>query len=276
MKRLAMAGLLCLIICFSAFAQERGVLQCKGDMTFAPAWTAPGSSDLVAGLSCGQTLNILGLEKGYYRIQIGDRIAYIDKKYIKLQPMQSQQEEQAKDLQQPTSTPKPSVPPSMTIYGEATRFSVSGMFTWSRSFTDNFSRWPFGSRDYLGWDATFVGNIAKNLALEFDVSGNYWITLTKRYHSISGGPRYIFPGKVASPYVHFLFGLTRGSSGGPSDQPSINALMLAPGFGVDVPINERFAARAFQLDWIVLHSEGALGGWSMTNLRMGAGFAIKF
>jgi hypothetical protein len=81
MKR-AFAGLLfLLILCFPSFGQERGGIQCDAGSTApVPAWTAPGSAYVVEQLSCGQMVSIAGLERGYVRIQIGERFGFVNSK----------------------------------------------------------------------------------------------------------------------------------------------------------------------------------------------------
>jgi hypothetical protein len=153
------------------------------------------------------------------------------------------------------------------------------MFTWVRSFDpgDNL----FGSEDFLGWDFSFTGNITKHFALEADVSGSYWLApsniIGTHYHTIAGGPRFTFPSERVTPYIHFLVGMARGTGGVGDLTVSMNSLLLAAGFGMDVAINDRFAVRAFQVDWVALRSgEWANNEWVLTNIRIGGGFVVKF
>jgi hypothetical protein len=61
---------------------------------------------LVEQLSCGQTVSVIGLERGYLKIKIGERIAYVEAKYVRLPQIQKQRitqiEEQTKKPQQPS------------------------------------------------------------------------------------------------------------------------------------------------------------------------------
>lgn len=118
----------CLVFCVLAFPQDRGTVQCDPGMDRVPAFTAPGRAYVVEQLSCDQMISIVGLERGYVKIQIGEKTAYVDAKYVRLSESREQQItepiEQAKELQQPA----PSVaaaekaPPSyITDQGEPRR-----------------------------------------------------------------------------------------------------------------------------------------------------------
>lgn len=82
--------ILSLVFCASAFPQDSAVIQCDADMKQVPAWTAPGSAYLVEQLSCGQTVSIIELERGYFKIQFGNRVGYVFAKYVRLTESQEQ------------------------------------------------------------------------------------------------------------------------------------------------------------------------------------------
>jgi hypothetical protein len=71
-----------MIFCFSAFPKDSGTIQCDSDMKQVMAWTGPGNAMAAESLACSQTVNIIGLEKGYYQIKIGEKFAYVDAKYV--------------------------------------------------------------------------------------------------------------------------------------------------------------------------------------------------
>jgi len=86
-----------LLFCASAFTQEIGVVQCiSEDMTSVPAWVAPGRPQVVEQLACGQMVSITGRESfitigpyssrpsEYVQIEIGDNVAFVDAKYIRI------------------------------------------------------------------------------------------------------------------------------------------------------------------------------------------------
>jgi hypothetical protein len=90
MQRSGWVFLLSLILCPSVFSQDSGIIVCDSSGTRVPAWTAPGSANVMEQLSCGQTVSILGLERSFWKIQIGDRVAYVDAKYVRLSGDQQQ------------------------------------------------------------------------------------------------------------------------------------------------------------------------------------------
>ena len=215
------------------------------------------------------------------QIQIGNRVGYVDAKYVRLPQTQAQKTK----VQPPEPVPVPAAtrpqadrPQRPNGYAEETRFSVTGMFTWVRAIDDGSAEYLFGSEDYLGWDFTFAGNATKHFGLEIGVSGNYWLSPTNmlgaHYHSIAGGPRFTFPGEQVTPYIHVLVGLARGTGRIVDFTGSINALMLAGGVGLDVKINRHLGVKAFQVEWIPMHT--SLGGWSLTNMRLGGGIVARF
>jgi hypothetical protein len=124
MKRVAAGLFFCLVFCIPAFPQDRGTIICDPGSTLPmPAWASPGGANVVEQISCGQMVTIAGFEKGYFRIQVGDRFGYVYAKYLRPiqtpeQPIaqpeaqakelpQSIPEEQAKELQQPAPSPTP-------------------------------------------------------------------------------------------------------------------------------------------------------------------------
>ena len=86
-----------LLFCASAFSQEIGIIQCDSEeMTSVPAWVSPGRPQVVEQLSCGQMVSVLGIgsyiaaaqyssrPSKYAQIQIGENVAYVDAKYVKI------------------------------------------------------------------------------------------------------------------------------------------------------------------------------------------------
>ncbi len=86
MQRSLAALFLCLILSLSAFSEESGTIRCNaGSAGHVPAWAAPGSPHVVEQLNCGQPVTIIGLERGYAKVQIGKRVAYVKTKDIEMQ-----------------------------------------------------------------------------------------------------------------------------------------------------------------------------------------------
>jgi hypothetical protein len=94
MKRSFAAPFLCWIFCAFAFSEERGIIQCDSGSEYVAAWAAPGLPHIVDRLKCSQMVNIIEIGKfvspsqyssrpsKYAKIQIGNKEAYVDAKYI--------------------------------------------------------------------------------------------------------------------------------------------------------------------------------------------------
>jgi hypothetical protein len=94
----------CLFFCASAFPQGGGTIMCDPSMTSVPAWIAPGRPHIVEQLPCGRIVSVVGLgtfsgapgyssrPREYARIQLGDKEAYVDARYIALTETPPKQE----------------------------------------------------------------------------------------------------------------------------------------------------------------------------------------
>jgi hypothetical protein len=89
---------------------------------------------------------------------------------------------------------------------EPTRFEVSGIFNWVRTFEGGFD----DDANYFGWNFAFNGNLTEHFGLKADVFGNYWnspVSLVGlNHHGLEGSPRFSFPCESVTPFVHFLVG----------------------------------------------------------------------
>ena len=86
----------CLLFCVPAFPQGGGTILCDPSMASVPAWIAPGRPHVVEQLPCGQIVKVIGLgtfsdapgyssrPREYAKIQLDDKEAYVDAKYIAL------------------------------------------------------------------------------------------------------------------------------------------------------------------------------------------------
>jgi len=95
--RLPVTLLFFFVLSASAFPQGIGTIHCDpGSTAPVPAFSAPGKPHVVEQLKCGQTVQILGIEKSntalayslgpqeYAILQIANKAAYVDAKYVKL------------------------------------------------------------------------------------------------------------------------------------------------------------------------------------------------
>ena len=84
-------------LCPSAFPQHIATIQCDpGTATEVPALIAPGQPYVLKQLSCGQLVTFIGWDSSvavleyssrsreYAKIQIGDKVAYVDSKHVRL------------------------------------------------------------------------------------------------------------------------------------------------------------------------------------------------
>jgi hypothetical protein len=87
----------CSFLCASAYPQSWGTIQCDpGSIAPVPAWNAPGKPHIVEQLVCGQTVSVIDTgsfwtpsqysvrAREYAKIQIGDRVAFVDARYVRL------------------------------------------------------------------------------------------------------------------------------------------------------------------------------------------------
>ena len=109
---------ICVLFSASAFSQDIGIIQCDSDSeTSVPAWIAPGKPQVVSQLSCGQmvTVTAIGRFAGdaqyssrpsrYAQIQIGDNVAYVDARYVRILDSQEALKIRSKKKEAPVEKP---------------------------------------------------------------------------------------------------------------------------------------------------------------------------
>ncbi|MBN1570679.1 MAG: hypothetical protein JXA73_22740 [Acidobacteria bacterium] len=185
MQHLSVAVFVCLALCVSAFPQETGTIVCDPGSTLpVPAWTSPGGAHVVEQLSCGQMVSIFGLEKGYFRIQIGERFAYVYAKYVRVTQPQKQRiiaaEEQAKEGQEPppavTAAADPAKPPKPYVEKQRRHegglyFDVSHMYYGEKDFMRNKGYFWGVSGDYTYHPDKFMLKVDGRFSIG---SVDYW------------------------------------------------------------------------------------------------------
>ena len=116
-----------------------------------------------------------------------------------------------------------------------------------------------------GWNASLAINANKNVGFVADFDGHYGspsVTVggvtgnsKVRLHNFLFGPKFSYRGEKAQPFVHALFGGAHGStddvSGSFIGTTSDTAFAMALGGGVDIKVNNRFAIRAVQADYLM-------------------------
>jgi opacity protein-like surface antigen len=130
-----------------------------------------------------------------------------------------------------------------------------------------------------GWNASFSGNISNWFGIVGDVSGHYGSPtvfgfgvpfLDVNTHSVLFGPGLSYRSDKIAPFAHFLIGTTRASAGAFGLSYSRNALSAAVGGGIDLRINNNFAVRVFQADYLMTRFYDE----RQNNLRLSAGIVV--
>ena len=124
MKRICTAFAFWLVFFATAFPQDRGIIRCGADMNEVPAWTAPGRPHVVEQLSCDQMVSIIGLERGYVKIQIGDRTAYVDARYVRLSESRRQSPAQLGAQVGNSQQQSPPAQPNSALYDDFPRVNI--------------------------------------------------------------------------------------------------------------------------------------------------------
>ena len=141
-----------------------------------------------------------------------------------------------------------------------------------------------------GWNASVTGNISHWLGVEGDFSGHYgsprvfgigvpYVDVSS--HTFMAGPRLSYRTDSVTPFAHFLIGAARASTGAFGVTLSDTALATVVGGGIDININDTFAIRAIQADYLMTRFKTGpqifFSGLDerQNNFRLSAGFVIK-
>lgn len=145
---------------------------------------------------------------------------------------------------------------------------------------------PFAGSNLAGWNTSQTYNFNNWLGLVADFGGHYGSfqsvngKITGHRHTFMGGPRLSYrSGSRWTPFVHVLIGAEQANFSFNQTTPSPikfkfgrTGLAFAPGIGVDVKINDRFAWRVVQLEYLLTRSRGD----NFFNLRASTGLIIRF
>lgn len=137
-----------------------------------------------------------------------------------------------------------------------------------------------------GFNTSLTGNITKHVGIvgefsrftnseSFPILGTP-ITLTVNSNVLTYlfGPRIVLHRGKAEPFVHALFGGARENEtvpGRPVAPVTDNAFAFALGGGLDVKVNDNFAIRVAQIDYLGDKLRGQTGN----NFRYSAGIVIR-
>jgi len=145
-------------------------------------------------------------------------------------------------------------------------------------------------QNYAGWDAEGQYNLNKLLGVTADISGHYGrlqpnIPNSHSYTFVFG-PTFSYRAEHSTIFAHTLFGGNDTKvvmASGPGNSASDTAFAMALGGGIDIKINQRFAIRLGQLDWLYTHHDlskvrvdGLVLRDHQSNIRYAGGVVINF
>jgi opacity protein-like surface antigen len=159
---------------------------------------------------------------------------------------------------------------------EAPRAEVFGGYQYFRA---NSGISGLNNFNLNGWNASASGFLNDYFGVKADFSGSYGtpsmagIGLKTRLHTYMFGPvvRYHNASKL-TPFAHALFGGGHISGEAFGISASESDFAWAAGGGVDVSVNNRFAVRVAQADFL----QTRVGGDSQNNFRYSAGVVLRF
>jgi len=141
-------------------------------------------------------------------------------------------------------------------------------------------------RNFAGWDSEFQYNVTKLLGVTADIGGNYGRVqpsfANSHTYTYVFGPTFSIRKEHATIFAHALFGENTISknviTGGSDASPTDSAFSMLWGGGIDVKVNQRFAVRLAQLDWLYTrHDLTEIGGKAFqNNIRLTGGVIINF
>ena len=153
----------------------------------------------------------------------------------------------------------------------------------------------------MGWQASGNYNVTHHLAIVGDFGGQYKTVVgaSANQYQFLFGPRIIFRGNRATPFVHALFGEMRSPAAivpsttvlgltTPAVTVSGSGFGMGLGGGLDINVSNRLSLRVPQFDWMLMHVGSATvtvpgftgitlpgGGWVTSQIRFGIGLVIK-
>ena len=138
-----------------------------------------------------------------------------------------------------------------------------------------------------GFNTSLAGNITKHIGIvgefsRFDTSTSIptqvlglSIKVNSNVLTYLFGPRIVLHRGKAEPFVHALFGGARQNQKFPDTfaaEDTDNAFAFALGGGLDVKVNDNFAIRVAQIDYL----GDKIAGQTGNNFRYSAGIVIRF
>jgi opacity protein-like surface antigen len=138
-----------------------------------------------------------------------------------------------------------------------------------------------------GFNTSLAGNITKHIGIvgefsRFDTSTSIptqvlglSVNVNSNVLTYLFGPRIVLHRGKAEPFVHALFGGARGYYKIPTAEVTDNAFAFALGGGLDVKVNNNFAIRAAQVDYLGYKLDFLRAKLYQNNFRYSAGIVIR-
>ena len=136
-----------------------------------------------------------------------------------------------------------------------------------------------------GFNTSLAGNITKHIGIvgefsRFTVSQGFTASVVGRVNVDTNVVTYLFGPRITphrgkvEPFVHALFGGARENnklSGGMVNELTENAFAFALGGGLDIKVNDNFAIRVAQVDYL----GDRIGGETANSFRYSVGVVIR-
>jgi len=135
-----------------------------------------------------------------------------------------------------------------------------------------------------GWHASIAGNVNSWFGVVGEFSGHYGspdfgtgTSVKTRVYSYTFGPRISYrKNDKITPFAHATFGGAHVNAlGGAASE---NAFAMTFGGGLDAKINDRFAFRVAQFDYVLTRFDGPTSGTTanQNNFRISTGIVVRF
>ena len=130
-----------------------------------------------------------------------------------------------------------------------------------------------------GWHASVAGNVNDWFGIAGDITGNYKKIsgVSTKIHTFMFGPRISYrKNEKVTPFAHVLIGAAKVNAGAFGVGASDSALAVAFGGGVDAKINDNFAFRVGQFDYVLTRFDVPTVSHSQHNFRFSTGIVFRF
>ena len=276
--RICLVFSLLLLTSTMLFAQQTAIIYCDPQMdpkAHVPMWTSPGRPYVVEQLSCGQPVSFLGMESGYCKIQVGEKIGYVESKYLRLNQPTSPEPTPRKDTaakSAPVAAPLPQESPEQVVK-PFPRAELFGGY--------NYVHLDGGAGWMDGWNAAISRNFHQTVGIKAELTGLYakntlYNGVRYNAYSFMAGPEFSGRGRSFMGFGHVLFGVAHFGESAPlfgvRITSSVNGFAMAIGGGIDWHGQRKIAWRIAQIDYVPFLADGYI----YSNIRISTGIVARF